>query len=44
MMDAILLVLGIIVVVEVGFQAVNWIYKRMLNIPIPGSVETEEEE
>ena len=44
MMESFLLVLGIFVVIEAGFQVANWVYKQLANIPIPGSVETEEEE
>ena len=32
-----------LIIIEVGYQLVNLVVKKMNNIPIPGSAESEEE-
>jgi len=44
MMDSLLLLVMVVVFIEVGYQVVNLVVKKMNNIPIPNSAETEEEE
>lgn len=35
-------ILAIFIVIEIGYQLANWVYKRLSNMPIPGSQEEAE--
>jgi hypothetical protein len=41
--DVIWYCLTVLIIIEVGYQAVNMLVKKLNNIPIPNSVEREEE-
>lgn len=42
-LSAFLWIVVMLVTIEVGYQVVNLVVKKMNNIPIPNSAETEEE-
>jgi len=44
MMEAFWFILALLIIIEVGYQVVNLVVKKLNNIPIPGSAENEEEE
>jgi len=44
MMEAFWFILALLIIIEVGYQVVNLVVKKLNNIPIPGSDENEEEE
>ncbi len=44
MIEGFWFLLALLVVVEIGYQLVNLLVKRLNNIPIPDSVESEEAE
>ena len=44
MIEAVWLLLVVLVVIEVGYQLTNFLVKKLSNIPIPNSAESEEEE
>ena len=35
-------ILAIFIVIEIGYQLANWVYRRLSNMPIPGSQEEAE--
>ncbi len=44
MIEGFWFLLALLVVIEIGYQLVNLLIKRLNNIPIPDSVESEEAE
>jgi len=42
-LSAFLWIVVMLVTIEIGYQVVNLVVKKMNNIPIPNSAETEEE-
>ncbi len=43
MIESVLIVLGLFLLFEIAYQVVNLVVRKLNNIPIPGSVEKEEE-
>ncbi len=44
MIEGFWFLLGLLVLIEIGYQLVNIVVKKMNNIPIPNSAESGEEE
>ena len=42
MIEGFWFLVALLIIIEIGYQLANWVYKRLSNMPIPGSQEEAE--